>query len=230
MVQNTNIITYPQKIVVIPGTQKVQVVGASEGPQGPQGPQGAQGPQGIQGDQGPQGIQGDQGPQGPQGPQGAGSAWVLIGSANNATVMQTITVPNDAVRVRTSWNGSAAVTSQLRLRVNNLTSTGLYSNSLTIATPGGTVSSSSDGASDTKYLVGDFLGTLKAWGAFEIDLTDPRAPVQALAYRQGIPSGSSKMEAWGWLNSDTTPVTSLTLKPSSGNFSSFYWRAEALFI
>jgi hypothetical protein len=192
-----------------------QVVSIGVGPVGPTGPAGATGPQGVQG---------------PTGPQGPDSAWLLIGSASNVTGLQTVTVPAGAVRVRVSWNGSAAVTSQLRLRVNNLTTSGLYSNSQTIAAPNGTVSSSADGASDTKYLVGDFLGVLKAWGTFEIDLTDLRAPVQALAYRQGIPGGSSKMEAWGWLNSDTTPVTSLTLYPSSGDFNSFYWRAEALFV
>lgn len=38
MAQQTNAVVYPQKIIVIPSTRKVQVIGAAPGPQGPPGP------------------------------------------------------------------------------------------------------------------------------------------------------------------------------------------------
>lgn len=46
MAQNANIVAYPQKIIVVPTTQKIDVIGATEGPPGPQGPTGPQGPPG----------------------------------------------------------------------------------------------------------------------------------------------------------------------------------------
>lgn len=46
MAQNANIVAYPQKIIVSPTTQKVDVIGATQGPAGPQGIQGIPGPVG----------------------------------------------------------------------------------------------------------------------------------------------------------------------------------------
>lgn len=50
MAQSADIVAYPQKIIVYPNTQKVTVIGATEGPIGPQGPEGPEGPQGPPGD------------------------------------------------------------------------------------------------------------------------------------------------------------------------------------
>ena len=101
MTQQANIVAGIQKVVVIPNTQKVQVIGVGQGPIGPQGdagPTGATGPQGptgpigpigltgstgatgAAGPTGPQGIQGDIGPTGPQGPIGLTGATGATGS------------------------------------------------------------------------------------------------------------------------------------------------------
>jgi hypothetical protein len=74
MTQQANIVAGIQKVVVIPNTQKVQVIGVGQGPQGPQGdagPTGPTGPTGLTGSTGPTGRTGSTGPTGPTGATGA---------------------------------------------------------------------------------------------------------------------------------------------------------------